>query len=164
MEIKVDYTLTKKQWLEGFDKYESTTAFFKIDYIISILFILIGLALIFYFYSIYNLIIGILIIIFSLFSLLTPFKLSRYIVGLQFKNNPKSKYMQSVIFNDNGLMYNIQNVKSEIAWDYYNKFLETNNLIILIYGPRQYSIFPKNSFTEFDLRLFIDFCMKRFNK
>ena len=64
------------------------------------------------------------------------------------------KNPQNVKFSDAGIKYETKGMNSSIAWTFCKKYFEGENIFILIYGKRQYSVIPKYPFKKDDLNNF----------
>jgi TM2 domain-containing membrane protein YozV len=150
--IEVEYLPKLKDYLEAYLLYDSKTTQRKIEKIISIIFILFGIILLsmalIYEKKIINIIISIVIIIIGIFDLLNFIDFGKIVIAIQFKNNNKLKFIQKIKFTENGLEYETQGIKSNIEWNFYKKYYEGENIFLLIYGNRQYSVIPKQGFND----------------
>jgi hypothetical protein len=159
MEISINYQMTKEEYLEGYDEYLKTTWHYWIDMFISVLILIYGIYLLFLGTPIF--IFGLVIIIISLATFIKQFRISRLIIGNQFSRSLKAKTQQYIEFKENGLTYKIENVISEIKWDYYGRVLFTKNTIVLIYDKRGFSVIPIRAFKENDYQIIKEFLENR---
>ncbi|HEY2760611.1 MAG TPA: YcxB family protein [Pirellulales bacterium] len=67
---------------------------------------------------------------------------------LFFKRNPKFLETYHLSFSENGIHFKTESIDSTIAWSHYNKVLEDQNVILLIYGSRMYTVIPKRVFSD----------------
>jgi hypothetical protein len=148
--IKIEYYPQLKEYFEANSLYNSKTIHGKIDKIASYFFIIVGIIMIgisfILNYHFINIILGIIIIIIVILNISGFIDFEKIVIMIQFKNNKKLKSIQKLIFTDTGIEYETQDIKSNITWNIYNKYYEGENIFILIYGKRQYSVIPKNKF------------------
>jgi hypothetical protein len=164
--IIIEYLSSLNDHLEAYAYYENHTTQRKIDKIVSIISILSGLFLIILsmsdFLKYYDLIIAFIFIISGLLGFFGIIDSGKIATVIQFKNNLKFKNIQKIKFTDNDLEYESQGIKSKIDWDFYKKYMESENVILLIYGKKQYSIIPKRSFKKNELDSFKIMLNKKF--
>ena len=161
MDIKIEYILKKSEFLDGYDTYESTQLSFKIDLIISPFLIALAIYIFFQNAGFNYALLAICFILVGIITLVPRLSLSRFILGLRFEKNKKSKLRQVIEFSDEGLSYFIENANSKLSWDFYSKIIEGKKTIVMIYGNRQYSVVPKSAFTEEQLIQFKELCSKK---
>ena len=150
--IKIEYYPQLKDYFEANSLYNSNTIHGKIDKFASCFFIIMGIVMIIISiilnYHFVNFIFAIIAIIFGVLNLFGFIDFEKIMIVIQFKKNKKLKYVQKIIFTDNGLEYETQDIKSNINWNIYNRYYEGKNIYILIYGKRQYSVIPKYKFED----------------
>ena len=156
--ITIEYLPSIKVHLEAYSFYEKHTTQRKIDKVIASILIFLGFFLIILTIVItnnfYYLLLSLLFILFGLLEFIGILDIGKFITAIRFKKNPKFKYKQKIIFSDSGLHYKTEGIQSKINWNYYNRFLESKNSYILIFGNRLYSVIPKNAFNTNELKLF----------
>ncbi len=74
----------------------------------------------------------------------------KWIYLIRLKMSIKSKSKHKVTFSENGLYFATNNIKSEIEWEFYQSFLESENTLLLIYGHRQFSRNHNEKTANFD--------------
>ncbi len=99
----------------------------------------------------------IILIAIGIFDIIGFLDLGKWIYIIRLKMSVKLKTKHKVTFSESGLYYETSNIKSEIAWDFYTSFLESENTLILIYANRQFSVIPKSSFQNNDYPILKDF-------
>lgn len=165
-EISVSYLPKMADYIEAYTAYKSHTILGKADKVVDFLAIIFGLAaIIFAGFNNWNLtilIIGVLMLIISSLHLFGVLDSGKFVAKYHFKSNKKFTETQNIIFNDAGLQYETQGIKSNIRWDFYNSYLESANTFLLIHGKKQYSVIPKNAFKNVDLEDFKRFLKTKF--
>jgi hypothetical protein len=151
--IDIEYFPKVDEHLEAYSLYESKTTLKKVDKIVSILLISIGVML-----SSLSIIIhsrttmytfgGMAFIIVGVLDFLDFMDFGRIITKFRLKNNEKFKHLQKVKFSNEGIEYETEGINSRIEWSFYKKYFEGENIFILIYGKRQYSVIPKYPFKD----------------
>ena len=147
--IELEYLPKLNDYFEASSLYESKTALGKLDKIVSIALIIFGIITLST--SLINgfgstiIFFAIIIIIVGMLDFFGFIDFGRIIIMIQFKNNNKLKYLQKIRFTENGLEYETQGIKSNIEWEWYKNYYEGENIFILIYGKRQYSVIPKEA-------------------
>lgn len=63
-----------------------------------------------------------------------------------FKRNPKLHERYRLGFTDAGIDFKTASLESKVAWTHYARFLESRELVLLIYGTRMYTVIPKRAF------------------
>ncbi len=164
-EIIIEYTPTIADHKEAYTTYEKTTVGGKLDNIVAIILIITGVLLgLFAFYNnmLKELIIyPIVLIAIGIFDMMGFMDFGKWLYLIRLKMSIKSKSKHKVSFSENGLYFATNNIKSEIAWEFYQSFLESKNTLILIYGHRQFSVIPKSSFKDSDYTILKDFLLQR---
>ncbi len=79
------------------------------------------------------------------FNWLSPRRLR---VWLFFRRNPKFLETYHLIVSDNGIHFRTRSIDSSIAWTHYNRILEDESVILLIYGGWMYTVIPKRVFED----------------
>ena len=157
--IDVKYTPSLKDHIEAYTAYEKNFSRRKIDKIVAIVLIAEGLYL-----SVSSIylkqftsisIFAILFILFGILEIAGFLDIGKLVCMIRFKTNPKFKGLQKIKFSENGLHYETIGIKSDIEWNFYKNFLESENTIILIFGKRQYSVIPKSIFKKDELNSLI---------
>jgi len=148
--IKIEYYPQLKEYFEANSLYNSNTIHGKIDKFASWVFMILGIMLILASvilkYHFVYIILAILSIAFGILNLFGCIDVEKIVIMIQFKNNRKLKGVQKIIFTGSGMEYETQDIKSTINWNIYSKYYEGENIFILIYGKRQYSVIPKYKF------------------
>lgn len=165
-EISVSYLPKMADHIEAYSTYQSHTVLGKTDKVVDFLAIIFGLAaIIFAGFNNWNLtilIMGTLMLIIGSLHLFGVLDSGKFVAKYQFKSNKKFAEAQNITFNDAGLQYETQGIKSNIQWDFYNSYLESANTFLLIHGKKQYSVIPKNAFKKDDLEAFRRFLIANF--
>ncbi|GHV89479.1 hypothetical protein AGMMS50267_18390 [Spirochaetia bacterium] len=146
-DIYIEYLPKLNEHLEAYSLYESKTHLKIIDKVVSILLIVFGVIILsmslIYGFSISNIMIAILLMVIGIADFMGFIDFGKIVISIQFKNNNKLKDIQKIKFRDNGLEYETKGIKSNIKWELYTKYYEGENIFILIYGNRLYSVIPK---------------------
>jgi hypothetical protein len=79
------------------------------------------------------------------FNLLSPWRARAWYF---FKRNPKFLETYRLTFSDSGIHFKTASIDSNIAWTHYNRVLEDERVMLLIYGPRMYTVIPKRVFAD----------------
>ncbi len=90
--------------------------------------------------------------------------IGKFLHLIRLKKSEKLKYKQKVIFSQEGIFYKTNDINSHIKWSFYKSFCESKNTLILIFGKRQYSVFPKSSFKDDDYVVLKEFLLENLNK
>lgn len=69
-------------------------------------------------------------------------------VLVQFKINPKYRETYRLEFDDTGLRFKTATVDSKLAWNHFNRVIESDKVFLLIYGKMMYSVIPKRAFAS----------------
>ena len=156
--VNIEYLPKLNDYLEAYSLYESKTPLKKVDKIVAVSLIIIGIIflsiIIAYDPKIIYIICGMAFIITGILEFFGKIDPGKIIVKYQFKKSDKLKHLQKIKFNDVGLEYETQGINSRIEWSIYKKYYEGENIFILIYGKRQYSVIPKYPFKKDDLNNF----------
>jgi hypothetical protein len=150
--IEIEYLPQLNEYLEAHSLYDSKTVQRKMDKVIAFSLIVSGIFL----FSIsladgfvlVNTILAAVFFAIGILELLGYLDFVKMIMRIRFKNNKKVKHIQKIKFTDQGLEYETEGVKSEIKWNFYTKYHEGENVFILVYGARQYSVIPKHAFNR----------------
>jgi hypothetical protein len=67
-----------------------------------------------------------------------------------YKRDEKLRENYFLKFTDEAILFKIKGVESEIKWNFYNKFQENDEFILLYYGKNSFTILPKNEFNSKD--------------
>jgi hypothetical protein len=125
--------------------YYSSTIFWKLDKIVSVLLIGFGVYLTnaagFVWWSVVWFPLGVL----EWFNLLSLRPLQ---IWFWFKHNPKFAETYRLGIDESGINFRTDTIDSRLAWDHYNSCLENDRLCLLIYGTRMYSVIPKRAFSS----------------
>jgi len=150
--IEIEYLPKADEHLEAYSLYDSTTTGWKIDRIAALVLIVIGTYLIWTSViagiKVFYMALGTLFAAAGIIDFFGLFSLVKIFLKIQFNNNRKFKNIQKVKFAENVIEYETEGVKSNIDWKFYVKYYEGENVIILVYGKRQYSVFPKYAFGD----------------
>ena len=65
-----------------------------------------------------------------------------------FKRNPKFLETYHLTFSDDGIHFKTESIDSQLAWTHYERVLENNRVILLLYGSRMYTVIPKRAFAD----------------
>lgn len=79
------------------------------------------------------------------FNLLSPRPLQ---IRFYFKRNPKFSERYRLAFSEDGIDFKTPSLDSRIAWTHYTRVLESDALVLLMYGTRMYSVIPKRAFSD----------------
>jgi len=79
-----------------------------------------------------------------------------------FKRNPKFLDTYHLTFEEKAMHFQTRTIDSRIQWDQFDSSLEDDQLFLLVYGTRMYSIIPKRAFrTETEMREFRSFIARK---
>ena len=79
------------------------------------------------------------------FSWLDPY---RFRVRFYLARNPKFLETYQLTFSDAGIHFKTKSIESDIAWTHYQRILENESVILLLYGTWMYSVIPIRAFTN----------------
>jgi hypothetical protein len=79
------------------------------------------------------------------FNLLSPRRLR---VRFFFRRNPRFLESYHLSFSDSGIHFKTKSIDSNIAWTHYNRVLENDRVILLLYGGWMYTVIPKRVFKD----------------
>ncbi|MCL2011908.1 MAG: YcxB family protein [Cystobacterineae bacterium] len=65
-----------------------------------------------------------------------------------FKRNPKFLEKYHLSFSDSGIHFKTSSLESKLAWSHYTHVLENKRILLLIYGPRMYTVIPTRVFSS----------------
>jgi|GEM_PF-6672547 hypothetical protein len=156
--IEIEYSLSKGDYLEGYSFYGKKSVRRKINIACSIILIAASLVLILlsleWSFDLFNFIIALFFAAAGISELTGIMNIGRIMASVHFNGNEKFRELQKIVFSNDGLDYETRGGRSKIEWSYYNKFLESKNTFILIYGKSLYSIIPKRAFNAVQLEDF----------
>ncbi|MDR3259693.1 MAG: YcxB family protein [Fusobacteriaceae bacterium] len=150
--IYLEYIPELKDYQEAYSFYDSKSTIRKLDKLVAVFLMIFGIGLLFIIkrhgVSIMYLVLAIIFIVvgfIDFFRIVDPIKM---IVSSRFKKDHKFMQLQKLTFTDDGIEYETNDVKSNIAWNYYRNYYESVNIFMLIYGNKlfEYSIIPKDKF------------------
>lgn len=72
-----------------------------------------------------------------------------YIIPLiTFRSEPKFRDEYLVQFSEEGITFKTANIDSKLEWNLYNSVIENNDVYVLMYGKRVFSVIPKRAFAD----------------
>ena len=83
----------------------------------------------------------------SWLNLLSPRHL---IMRLAFRGNPKFRETYDVSFDENGARFHTRTSDTHLAWSHFQRAVETDQVFLLFYARRLYTVIPKSAFTARD--------------
>jgi len=127
--------------------YYKSTTLAKVDKVVAAILLLVGVLSTFgagvQWWTLVFLPVGVL----EWFNLLTIRPLvNRY----AFRRNPKFSETYHLKFDRTGMQFRTNSIDSHITWDDFTKVLEDDQLWLLVYGARMYSVIPKRAFKSDD--------------
>lgn len=157
-EIWIEYMPSLKNHIEAYARYEKSTARRRIDIMISMVLMLLGVTLCFYSivvkrFDLYF-IFAIAFIVVGAGKLFGFIDLGKTALAIEFKTSNKLKGARRICFSENGIAFEMKGLKSDIEWSFYHDCMESENTILLVYGKGQYSVIPKAAFGDDDLKHF----------
>ena len=158
MQISIKYTGKLEDYYEAEKYFRKKKKTYKIDKIFEILLIILGIYMIFMKNHILG---GIFIILGTIF--FTGLS-EKFVTKIYFTKYIKKRGFQELIFSDEKIIYALNDIKSEMKWDFYNGYIETPNTFLLLYHERKhYSVLPKESFSGNSLEEFRKLLKQKFN-
>jgi hypothetical protein len=136
MDIEIEYVLTRKEYLEAFDRYDRTTKQHVVDLAMGLVLLAVGALMIATQASFGNLIAACLFMLIGALALVPRICPSRLAWAWSFSRSGKAHGTQKIRFTDTLIHYRIENASSDIQWNYYRRFLESASCFLLVYGPR----------------------------
>lgn len=134
--------------------YYRSTVFWKLDKVVGVSLVGLGLCLIYFVGLVWWTAIWIPLGVLEAFNLLS---LRPIQVRLWFKHNPKFRETYHLSIDEPGISFRTATIDSHLKWDSYSRLLENESLFLLIYGSRMYTVIPKRAFhTAADLNTFRD--------
>ncbi|MCM2258396.1 MAG: YcxB family protein [Vicinamibacteria bacterium] len=67
------------------------------------------------------------------------------VAWLEFHRNPKYKQQYSITLRPQGLLFVTEAVRSEIGWNFYRRFWESDRAFVLSYGQGLPTVIPKSA-------------------
>src|SRR5262245_51535649 len=127
--------------------YYKSTALAKVDKIVAVILLLVGL------FSTWGDGVHWWTLIFFPLAVLEWFNLLSIrplVIRRWFKHNPKFSETYHLELDRNGIHFRTKSIDSRVTWDHYSKVLEDDRLWLLVYGTRMYSIIPKRALKSND--------------
>lgn len=76
--------------------------------------------------------------------------LSKLRTKIQFQRNPKFREEYHLTFSQEHVHFKTASIDSTLQWSHYQRFLESSNLFLLMYGKGLYTLIPKRCFHSGD--------------
>lgn len=143
--IKIQFKPQIKDYRKAIKLYYSKSIFTKIDKIVGILLIGYGIFLLVLCSFVWWYLLFILFGILEIFNLL---HIEPLIIRLRFYQDPKMKEEYTLEFSESGIVFKTPTIDSKLAWTHYHKLMENDDIFLLIYGRKMYSVIPKNAFKD----------------
>jgi hypothetical protein len=67
-------------------------------------------------------------------------------VRVAFKSQPKFRERYTLRFEEEGIHFKTATVDSTLKWSHYQTWLESDQIFLLVYGKRLYTVIPKRAF------------------
>ena len=68
-------------------------------------------------------------------------------VRYRFRNTPKFAQQMELTFTEESIHLKTPAIESDVKWEMYSNLVENEDLILLIYGKRMYTVIPKRCFS-----------------
>jgi len=141
--IAISYMRDVSEHIAADRLYYRTTLFFKLDIVLGILFIAVGG---YWCYRTGIEAFTICLLIGGLVILLKDYWMRALLVKRAFKANPKLLEPIKLLFNDDGIQMVTPSVFSDLKWNFYTRFVETEKFWVLHAGGSTFSVIPKRAF------------------
>ncbi len=96
---------------------------------------------------------SIIVLVLAVFALLAGTILYFYIPRLKFKSTSKYHEEYQLLFSEEGIRFRTPTINSELKWDVYASFWESDDFYYLMQTSRIYSLIPKRVFADTETRL-----------
>lgn len=123
--------------------YSKRSKWAKTDKVVALLLVVFGTALVILVGIQWWTVIWFPLAILEFFNLLS---IDPLVVRWQFKATPKFNERNTLTFDDEGIHFQTSTIDARLRWDTYNEMFENNEVFLLIYGKRMYSVIPKRAF------------------
>ena len=158
LDISAEYTAKLEEYYEAERSFRKVRKMAKFDKIAEILIIIIGIFTI----STKNYVLGVTELFFGVFFLSGLG--GKLVTFINFKRLISDRGEQKIIFSEEKITYYIKAAKSELEWNYYEDYMETENTILLIFDKkRHYGVIPKRVFSKEDLEKLLELLERKFN-
>jgi hypothetical protein len=156
--VNIKFKNSKQEFTEAMNYFYSKTQKRNFDIVLGLIISFASIVLIIFselsYEYIFILCIGGFLTIFS-------FLKGSIVSKLRFMRDKKFNEDYELIFDDNGIHFITDSVKSDIVWNYYNKVWENTKFFYLFYGKELFSLIPKRAImNEVDLNEFRDLIKK----
>jgi hypothetical protein len=145
--VTVKFENNVDEHVHAAELYYKTTFYYKADKVVAILLLLYGIYVTIILGVKWWTVIFIILAPVEWFNLLSPYKLQ---ARLWFKWNPKFHEAYEISFSEDAIHFKTLTIDSNINWTMYNKMLEDDQIFLMIYGKRMYSVIPKRVFANDD--------------
>jgi len=125
--------------------YYRSTFWFKVDKVIATLLLIFGVLVVSVAGTRWWTVIWFPLAILEWFNLLSLRSLQ---IRFFFKHNSKFLEKYQLTFSDFGIDFKTKSLESKLAWTLYTHVLEDDCVILLIYGPRMYTVIPTRVFSD----------------
>jgi hypothetical protein len=123
--------------------YSKRTRWAKTDKVVAFLLVLFGTVLVilvgFQWWSVIWFVLAAL----EFFNLLS---IDPLVVRWQFKATPKFNERNTIVFEHDGIHFRTPTIDARLKWETYSEMLENDEVFLLVYGKRMYSVIPKRAF------------------
>jgi hypothetical protein len=140
--VNMKFNNSRQEFTEAMNYFYSRTQKRNFDIILGLIVSFVAVFLIisyeFSYMYLFLLFIGILLAAFSFFK-------GSIISKLRFIRDKKFNEEYTLSFDEDGIHFVTDSVKSDIVWDYYNKIWETKKFFYLFYGKELFSLIPKRA-------------------
>lgn len=143
--VTIRYQNTAEEHAHAAKLYYKTTFTSKMDKAAAILFLLFGIYAAITIGVKWWTMIFIVLAPVEWFNLLSPYSLQ---AKLWFKWNPKYHEEYEITFSEDSIRFKTPTIDSNIDWKMYNSMLEDDQIFLMIYGKRMYSVIPKRAFVN----------------
>jgi len=127
--------------------YYKSTVFAKVDKIVAVILLLVGL------FGTWGAGVQWWTLIFFPLAILEWFNwlsVRPLVIRRWFKHNPKFSETYHLVLDPSGIHFRTKSIDSRITWDHFTRVLEDDRLWLLVYGTRMYSVIPKRALKSAD--------------
>jgi hypothetical protein len=123
--------------------YYRSTLFWKIDKVVAVLILAVGIMSVWFAGPYWWTLIWFPVGVMEWFNLISlrPFQIRYW-----FKHNPKFRETYHLTLDRNGIHFQTKSIDARLTWGHYTRILENDDLFLLVYGTRMYTVIPKRVF------------------
>jgi hypothetical protein len=143
-EMVIEYDNRLGDHLEAERVFHRSTLWWKADKVVAVLLVVLGILSFLTQYREWAPIFFVLAVL-EWFNLLT---LRPLVIRHWYKHNPKFRERYRLTFSDDGIHFQTESIDSHVAWSHYSRILESDSVVLLVWGTRMYSVIPVRVFSS----------------